>query len=305
MSLVNLAHVCSHLQNASKARLGVTSIPVSKLHARLMLELQKQGFLHSVVLGGPSPPLPYKLRPAPAFSIEETESDYIQKNPWAAFPQPNLQTLKRLNMLGFASSSGRESSSASKQQESKPGVITELRQEFKEDVPEDYWEEELEEDEDVVEHAAHTEAAPEPSTPPSIAEALSQIRTQQSALLRPQPKPLAPVPKVKRARYNINHHVGEDDRVPTNPAQRRLWLGLKYWDAQPVLSNMRLVSKPTKRIWLNHKDLSLVVRGQTTKQVKGIQVPGECIFVTTDRGIMEARECVEKRIGGTVLCRVS
>src|SRR6186713_3313614 len=40
MSLVNLAHVCSHMQNASKARLGLTSIPVSKLHVNLMLGLQ-------------------------------------------------------------------------------------------------------------------------------------------------------------------------------------------------------------------------------------------------------------------------
>jgi ribosomal protein S8 len=31
---------------------------------------------------------------------------------------------------------------------------------------------------------------------------------------------------------------------------------------------------------------------------------GECIFVSTDKGIMEARECVERKIGGQVLCRV-
>jgi len=31
---------------------------------------------------------------------------------------------------------------------------------------------------------------------------------------------------------------------------------------------------------------------------------GECVFITTDRGIMEARECAERKIGGMVLCRV-
>ncbi len=56
MSLVNLSHVCSHLQNASLARLGLTSIPYTRLHLSLSLLLQKQGFLSQVKLAGPSPP---------------------------------------------------------------------------------------------------------------------------------------------------------------------------------------------------------------------------------------------------------
>ena len=56
MSLVNLAHVCSHLQNASLARLGLTSIPHTRLHLSVALLLQKQGFFSQVKLGGPSPP---------------------------------------------------------------------------------------------------------------------------------------------------------------------------------------------------------------------------------------------------------
>ena len=40
MSLVNLAHVYSHLQNASKARLGLTSVPSSNLHLTLQRSLR-------------------------------------------------------------------------------------------------------------------------------------------------------------------------------------------------------------------------------------------------------------------------
>lgn len=32
---------------------------------------------------------------------------------------------------------------------------------------------------------------------------------------------------------------------------------------------------------------------------------GEALYLTTDRGIMEVRECVERRVGGMVLCRVN
>lgn len=165
MSLVNLSHVCSHLQNASLARLGLTSIPLTKLHLNLSLLLQKQGFLSTVDLGGPSPP-PQLLPP---------------------FPTAN---------------------------------------------PED-----------------------------------AQI-------------------------------------TQANIASRRIWLGLKYWEGQPVLGKMRMLSKPTKRIWLDSTQLGQIVRGREAGYVKGITKLGECIFVTTDKGIMEARECVERKIGGMVLCRV-
>jgi ribosomal protein S8 len=173
MSLVNLAHVCSHMQNASLARLGLTSIPLSRMHLSLSLHLQKQGFLSSVTLGGPTPP--QKLLP-PAHVDEQA-------------PQKN------------------------------------------------------------------------------ISEELDQV-TQQ------------------------------------NRASRRLWLGMKYWDGEPVLRKMKLLSKPTKRIWLSSNELGEIVRGKDAKFIRGLRQVGECIFVSTDKGIMEARECVERKIGGQVLCRV-
>ena len=89
-----------------------------------------------------------------------------------------------------------------------------------------------------------------------------------------------------------------------NRASRRLWLGLKYWDGQPVLSKARMVSKPTKRIWLDTHELGKVVRGNAAGEVKGMTRVGEVLAVTTDRGIMDARECVERRVGGMALCRM-
>lgn len=93
-------------------------------------------------------------------------------------------------------------------------------------------------------------------------------------------------------------------KVPENRARQRLWLGLKYWNNEPVISKMTLLSKPTKRIWLNAGDLELILKGREAGYVKGLSKTGECLFVTTDKGIMEIRECVEKKIGGMVLCRV-
>ncbi len=211
MSLVNLAHVCSHLQNASKARLGLTSIPFTNLHLRLVLGLQKQGFISSVQLGGPSPPLPEMLR-EPEPELPQHAEEAVRERPWELYAEPESKDADAWAELGAHRSSGRKTSSPSSS-----------------------------------------------STSPD---------------------------------------------VPVNAARRRLWLGLKYWNNDPVISKMGLVSKPTKRIWLNSQDIGKIARGSEAGYVKGLTKPGECLFVSTDRGILEARECVEKKLGGMMLCRV-
>lgn len=90
-----------------------------------------------------------------------------------------------------------------------------------------------------------------------------------------------------------------------NVSSRRLWVGLKYYNSRPVLEKMRLVSKPTRRVWMSVGDIGGLVKGERKGYVNGLRGIGESMFVTTDRGIMEARECVERRIGGMLLCRVN
>ncbi|KAI9784922.1 MAG: hypothetical protein M1816_000558 [Peltula sp. TS41687] len=172
MSLVHLSHLCSHLQNASKARLGLTSVPSSNLHLRLLLALQASGFLSTVIRGGPSPP-----RLISPTSLEPDES-------------------------------------------------------------------------------------------------------------------------------TTETHQGLEPVTQVNVASRRLWLGLKYWNNEPVLSRMTMVSKPTKRIHIDCEGLGRIMRGKEANYVKGLTTPGECLFVSTDRGILEVRECVERKVGGMALCRV-
>jgi ribosomal protein S8 len=162
MSLVHLSNVCSHLQNASRARLGLTSVPSSNMILTLTLALQTSGFLSSVTRAG--------LNPPPLDDL----SSYV----------------------------------------------------------------------------------PEPVTQENI-------------------------------------------------STRRLWLGLKYWNNEPVIREMKMVSKPTKRVWMDVEGLGKLVRGREAGYVRGLTKTGECLFVSTDKGVLESRECVERRIGGMLLCRVS
>lgn len=79
---------------------------------------------------------------------------------------------------------------------------------------------------------------------------------------------------------------------------------MKYWNNEPVLNKMSLISKPTKRLWMGVDDIGLICIGKEAQFVKGLTRPGECLYVSTDRGLMEARECVERKTGGMILCRV-
>lgn len=81
-------------------------------------------------------------------------------------------------------------------------------------------------------------------------------------------------------------------------------MGLKYWQSEPVMRNLQMISTPKRKINLGISELKKIVRGETAGQVRGLRSPGECIFLSTDLGLLEARECVEKHVGGLALCRV-
>ena len=55
---------------------------------------------------------------------------------------------------------------------------------------------------------------------------------------------------------------------------------------------------------MGHPEMEALGRGEDKGYVKGLRIVGECMYASTDKGIMEVRECVERRTGGMLLCRV-
>jgi small subunit ribosomal protein S8 len=88
-----------------------------------------------------------------------------------------------------------------------------------------------------------------------------------------------------------------------NISRRKLWLTLKYHDNEPVLSKLRLISKPKKRIWMGVKGLEHLASGKVYDFVRP-PVLGEVFFLTTDKGVVDMREAIDRRMGGQLLCRV-
>lgn len=174
MSLTNIAHLCSHLNNVNKARLSIASVPNTKLHLKLCLAFLNQGVISTVVRGGISPPPQHLLLGHPTMD-DDTAVDV-------------------------------------------------------------------------------------PSTEPV---------------------------------------------TQSNVSSRRLWLGLKYWQNEPVMGKLIPVSKPKRKINLTIPGIRAVHSGQRYGMVDGLRSPGELLFLLTNRGLMESRQCLERNVGGMVLCRMS
>ncbi|KAI5369971.1 Putative ribosomal protein S8 [Septoria linicola] len=377
MSLVQLSHICSHLQNASLARLGLTSIPYTKLHLSLALLLQKQGFLSQVKLGGPSPP-------ASVFGPGPRDNHHVTNYPHGAsgrnrhsaeaalallvrkgYSSEQLQSLGfPQEAIDFANQHGRRSLEELERlgwAQQIPRFISDLRAQVDALVEERESQflrqrDEFEQIDSAVEAQRRITlleekagATPEARKDNVLRDVLAGRPVEQQAIYRKFGQ--LPLHELESMRFDLdtlNSIAGknsflsereiklngitveamglpvsnqsvtlpvEDFQDPShmetegivtqeNRASRRLWLGLKYYESKPVISKAQMISKPTKRVWLNSRDLGRIVRGGQAGEVKPLTRVGEIMAVSTDRGLMEARECVERQIGGQPLCRV-
>ncbi|ESW97429.1 hypothetical protein KL918_001042 [Ogataea parapolymorpha] len=89
-----------------------------------------------------------------------------------------------------------------------------------------------------------------------------------------------------------------------NIATRRLWLGLKYRNGQPVLSKFTLISKPNRRVFVSVPELEQLASGKNLRYIPQLK-PGEIVFVKTkDNEVMTMIEALKRNLECELLCRV-
>lgn len=77
-------------------------------------------------------------------------------------------------------------------------------------------------------------------------------------------------------------------------SSKHLLLNLKYIgrNKHPILTNLRRISKPGRRIYTNYKEVPTILGGL------GI------VILSTSKGILTDREAKFQRIGGEILCSI-
>ena len=92
---------------------------------------------------------------------------------------------------------------------------------------------------------------------------------------------------LKREGYIRNY-----SSVDIRPGLKELKIELKYHEGQPVISEIKRVSRPGRRVYFGLRDLPRVYNGL------GIAI------LSTPRGVLSDNEARTAKVGGEVLCHV-
>lgn len=95
---------------------------------------------------------------------------------------------------------------------------------------------------------------------------------------------LALVELMKQEGYISKAEVANDDKF--------VLLQLKYFKGSPVIEMLKIVSKPSKRVYVKSDSIPVVYRGL------GVSI------ISTSQGVMTDREARFKKLGGELVCQI-
>ncbi|MBQ7608649.1 MAG: 30S ribosomal protein S8 [Desulfovibrionaceae bacterium] len=120
-----------------------------------------------------------------------------------------------------------------------------------------------------------------------IADMLTRIRNAHSALHKDVKVPKS---RIKVALANILKDEGYVDNVEVGDSE--IAITLKYDHGRPVISGLKRISTPGRRVYVNSRQIPKVQNGL-----------GICIL-STSSGVMDGHSASEKNIGGELLCEI-
>ena len=92
---------------------------------------------------------------------------------------------------------------------------------------------------------------------------------------------------LKKEGYIINYKL-TDNKV-TN---KTIVVDLKYYEGQPVIKEIKRVSKPGRRVYSKATSIPKVLNGL------GVAI------LSTSKGVMSDSEAIKNNLGGEIICRV-
>ena len=124
-----------------------------------------------------------------------------------------------------------------------------------------------------------------------LGDMLTRIRNAQ---MRGMTKVVTPASKLRVRVLDVLAHEGyiRGYAEIEKDGNKSLEIELKYYEGQPVISEIKRISKPGRRVYSSVSDIPLVRNGL------GISI------LSTSQGVMSDNAARAKNVGGEVLCRV-
>ena len=120
-----------------------------------------------------------------------------------------------------------------------------------------------------------------------IADMLTRIRNAHSALHKDV---CIPKSKIKESLAAILKQEGYVEEVAVD--DKNIVITLKYLKGRPVISGLKRISTPGRRVYVNSRQIPRVQNGL-----------GICIL-STSSGVMDGMSAHEKKVGGELLCEI-
>ncbi|MBG3877101.1 30S ribosomal protein S8 [Desulfovibrio oxamicus] len=120
-----------------------------------------------------------------------------------------------------------------------------------------------------------------------IADMLTRIRNAHLALHKEVSVPRS---KIKESIAAILKQEGYIEDVATEEAEIKI--SLKYFKGKPVISGLKRVSKPGRRVYVGSSDIPKVQNGL-----------GICIL-STSSGVLAGTQARDRKVGGELLCEI-
>ncbi len=124
-----------------------------------------------------------------------------------------------------------------------------------------------------------------------LGDMLTRIRNAQ---MRGMDKVVTPASKLRGRVLEVLHGEGyiRGYAEIEKDGHKHIEIELKYFDGSPVISEIRRVSKPGRRVYSSTSDIPLVRNGL------GISI------LSTSKGVMSDNTARNENVGGEILCRV-
>ena len=124
-----------------------------------------------------------------------------------------------------------------------------------------------------------------------IGDMLTRIRNAQ---MRGKSKVISPASKMRARILDVLIDEGyiRGYTEVEKDGKRDLEIELKYFDGTPVISEVRRISKPGRRVYSSVRDIPLVRNGL------GISI------LSTPKGVMSDNRARDENVGGEIICRV-
>lgn len=125
-----------------------------------------------------------------------------------------------------------------------------------------------------------------------LGDMLTRIRNAQ---MRNRTKVSTPASKLRERVLEVlaeEGYIRGFARVDFGGGKSEIEIELKYFDGQPVIREIKRVSKPGRRVYSSVKDLSTVRNGL------GVSI------LSTPKGVMSDSRARQENVGGEVLCNI-